>query len=74
MSLNEVSLPSASTGGVSNGRSLVTRQDLLEAISKLEKFDPLYIDLTRRCIQAYQSSGRRRLAVKLHSFLAALEQ
>jgi hypothetical protein len=74
MSLNESSSPGNSPNGVPPTRSLVTRRDLLDAVSNLETFDRLYIDLSRRTIQAYQSSGRRRSAVKLHSFLAALEQ
>ncbi|GAA5860671.1 hypothetical protein JCM3774_006246 [Rhodotorula dairenensis] len=79
MSLNEAAsasnsspLPSAHKGN-SPKRPPVTRQDLLDAIAKQEVFDALYIDLTQRAIQAYQTTTRRRCAAKLHACLAALD-
>ncbi|GAA5867425.1 hypothetical protein JCM8547_007499 [Rhodosporidiobolus lusitaniae] len=74
MSLNESSASSVSaSSGAPTNPSPVTRRDLLRAISELQAFDDLYVDLTNRTIQAYQSSGRWRSALKLHSFLAAFE-
>lgn len=68
--------PSASSGMQPPQRSNppVTRRDLLDGIAKQDVFDKLYVDLAQKTMQAYQSSGRRRCAAKLHAFLAALEQ
>ncbi|GAA5999266.1 transport protein particle complex II subunit TRS130 [Rhodotorula paludigena] len=67
--------PSASSGMQPPQRSNppVTRRDLLDGIAKQDVFDKLYVDLAQKTMQAYQSSGRRRCAAKLHAFLAALE-
>ncbi|GAA5886852.1 hypothetical protein JCM6882_005915 [Rhodosporidiobolus microsporus] len=75
MSLNESSPSRAPTSAAHPAeRPPVTRQDLLDCTTHQDSFDKLYIDLTHRAIQAYQSSGRKRCALRLHSFLAALEQ
>lgn len=76
MSLNEISASSStSTGPIQPAdRPPVSRKDLLSAISKQEVFDKLYIDLSHKTIQAYQTSGRKRCEIKLHAGLAGLEQ
>ncbi|KAG8969021.1 hypothetical protein FRC03_004988 [Tulasnella sp. 419] len=51
----------------------ISQQDLLDAISDQAKFDQLYVTTTNRAIQTYTSCGRKRLALKLHTSLAALE-
>ena len=75
MNLNEtiveVSTDAARDAG---SRPPVSRKDLLHAIKSRVEFDKLYIDLTNRCIQSYQSSGRKRCSLKLHASLAALEE
>lgn len=55
-------------------RPPVSRTDLLEAIEKQDVFDKMYIELTQRAAQAYQTTSRRRCAAKLHACLAALDQ
>ncbi|CEQ40052.1 SPOSA6832_01657 [Sporobolomyces salmonicolor] len=72
MSLNEI-IPTSSSAMSAPNRPPVSRKDLLDAISKQEVFDKLYVDLTHRTIQAYQASGRKRCSIKLHAGLAALE-
>ncbi|GAA5971043.1 hypothetical protein JCM21900_002788 [Sporobolomyces salmonicolor] len=72
MSLNEI-IPTSSSAMSTPNRPPVSRKDLLDAISKQEVFDKLYVDLTHRTIQAYQASGRKRCSIKLHAGLAALE-
>ncbi|KAM0751302.1 hypothetical protein T439DRAFT_325449 [Meredithblackwellia eburnea MCA 4105] len=72
MSLNEITSDRPSNALPSN-RDAVSRLDLLGAIGNQEQFDKLYIDLTNRAIQAYQSSARKRCSLKLHASLAALE-
>ncbi|GAA5867144.1 hypothetical protein JCM1840_001497 [Sporobolomyces johnsonii] len=72
MSLNEI-IPTSSSAPSPPNRPPVSRKDLLNAISKQEVFDKLYVDLTHRTIQAYQASGRKRCSIKLHAGLAALE-
>ncbi|GAA5937732.1 transport protein particle complex II subunit TRS130 [Sporobolomyces koalae] len=75
MSLNEIA-PSRPTSPASSQpaeRPPVSRKDLLEAISDRSVFDKLYIDLSHKTIQAYQLSGRKRCAIKLHAGLAGLE-
>lgn len=75
MSMNEVSSdPTGDRRGETAKRPPVSRRDLLDAISKQELFDKLYIDLTNRSIQAYQTSNRKRCSLKLHASLAALEE
>lgn len=75
MSLNET-VVEVSTDAARDAakRPPVSRKDLLDAIKSREVFDKLYIDLTNRCIQAYQGSGRKRCSLKLHASLAALEE
>ncbi|BGP18137.1 hypothetical protein JCM10213v2_006192 [Rhodosporidiobolus nylandii] len=75
MSLNEISPSTASTASAAapSSRPSVSRQDLLDAIAEQGAFDQLYVGLTRRAIQAYQASTRKRCALKLHASLAALE-
>ncbi|GAA5964623.1 hypothetical protein JCM3765_007645 [Sporobolomyces pararoseus] len=75
MSLNEIS-PSRPTSPAASqpaDRPPVSRKDLLDAISDQTIFDKLYIDLSQKTIQAYQTSGRKRCAIKLHAGLAGLE-
>lgn len=76
MSLNEItpSRPTSPSSAQPAERPPVSRQDLLQAISDQAVFDRLYIELSQRTIQAYQTSGRKRCAIKLHAGLAGLEQ
>lgn len=76
MSLNEISTSTSfSPGSIQPAdRPPVSRKDLLDAISDQDVFDKLYIDLSHKTIQAYQTSGRKRCAIKLHAGLAGLEQ
>lgn len=74
MSLQE-SIPEAlQTKSELLARPPVSRKDLLAAIQDQGVFDKLYVDLTNRAIKAYQSSRRKRCALKLHASLAALEE
>ncbi|GAA5881145.1 hypothetical protein JCM16303_004817 [Sporobolomyces ruberrimus] len=75
MSLNEItpSRPTSPSSAQPAERPPVSRQDLLQAISDQAVFDRLYIELSQRTIQAYQTSGRKRCAIKLHAGLAGLE-
>ncbi|GAA5902878.1 transport protein particle complex II subunit TRS130 [Sporobolomyces salmoneus] len=75
MSLNEISpsRPTSPTSSQPADRPPVSRKDLLDAISDQAVFDRLYIDLSQKTIQAYQLSGRKRCAIKLHAALAGLE-
>ncbi|GAA5990656.1 hypothetical protein JCM11641_001264 [Rhodosporidiobolus odoratus] len=57
----------------SSTRLAVTRTDLLTAIESQDAFDELYANVTRRCVQAYQRSARRRCALKQHASISALE-
>ncbi|KAH8923009.1 hypothetical protein BT69DRAFT_195496 [Atractiella rhizophila] len=52
----------------------ISQKDLIEAIASKEALDQLYVKLTNRAIEAYQASGRKRFALKLHASLAALER
>ncbi|GAA5838645.1 hypothetical protein JCM11251_003252 [Rhodosporidiobolus azoricus] len=75
MSLNESSPTSSATANAQTvDRPPVTRRDLTDGVAHQESFDKLYINLTHRAIQAYQSSGRKRFALRLHAYLAALDQ
>lgn len=76
MSLNEISVSRATSSGSVQpaDRPPVSRKDLLDAIASEEVFDKLYIELSHKTIQAYQASGRKRCAIKLHAGLAGLEQ
>ncbi|GEM10221.1 transmembrane protein [Rhodotorula toruloides] len=81
MSFNEPSASIVNNSSASSptsttppNRQPVTRKDLVDAIDKREAFDKLYVELTQRSLQAYQASGRKRCAAKLHACLAALEQ
>lgn len=76
MSLNEIS-PSRPTSPATSqpaDRPPVSRKDLLDAISDRTTFDKLYVELSQKTIQAYQTSGRKRCALKLHAGLAGLEK
>ncbi|GAA6031407.1 hypothetical protein JCM8097_005646 [Rhodosporidiobolus ruineniae] len=75
MSLNETSPSStpASSSSAPTNPSPVTREDLIAAIADQAAFDKLYVGLAHRAVSAYQQSGRKRCALKLHAFLAALE-
>lgn len=76
MSLNEISpsRPSTTASPKTAERPPVSRKDLLDAIADQTVFDKLYVDLSQKTIQAYQTSGRKRCAIKLHAGLAGLEQ
>lgn len=74
MSINEHSPEQPSSSITPGGVDNVTRKDLLVAMSNVEHFDKIYIDLTNRAIQAYQASGRKRSGLKMHASLAALEE
>ncbi|GAA5847602.1 hypothetical protein JCM3766R1_000806 [Sporobolomyces carnicolor] len=75
MSLNEISpsRPSTTASPKTAERPPVSRKDLLDAIADQAVFDKLYVDLSQKTIQAYQTSGRKRCAIKLHAGLAGLE-
>ncbi|GAA5988713.1 hypothetical protein JCM5350_001988 [Sporobolomyces pararoseus] len=75
MSLNEISpsRPTSPTSSQPADRPPVSRKDLLDAISDRTTFDKLYVELSQKTIQAYQTSGRKRCALKLHAGLAGLE-
>ena len=75
MSLEEsISSPlSTPTIAIGKDRPSVSRKDLLSATTDRGVFDKIYIDLTNRCIKAYQTSKRKRCALKLYASLAALE-
>ena len=74
MSLQEVSsVPSPNPDADGDSRPPVSRKDLLDAITSVENFDKIYVDLTNRTIRAYTTSGRKRCSLKLHGSLAALE-
>lgn len=64
---------STPTNTPTSDRPTVSRKDLLEATKSRDAFDKTYIDLTNRCIKAYQTSKRKRCALKLYASLAALE-
>ena len=51
----------------------ITRKELLEAIESQDRFDALYVELTKRAIDMYASAGRRKFARKMHGSLAALD-
>lgn len=76
MSLQEISsdTPPATAATSPDMRPPVTREDLLEAMADRDLFDKLYISLTNRSIKAYQTSRRKRCALKMHASLAALEE
>ncbi|GAA6060213.1 hypothetical protein JCM10212_002292 [Sporobolomyces blumeae] len=75
MSLNETSPPRPTSPSTipPSDRPPVSRRDLIEATSNRDVFDKLYVELSQKTIQAYQSSGRKRCAIKLHAGLAGLE-
>ncbi|PLW47485.1 hypothetical protein PCASD_04423 [Puccinia coronata f. sp. avenae] len=47
---------------------------LIEGLKDSTMFEKVYLDLARRTINLYQSTGRRRSALKLHCKTAAFEQ
>jgi hypothetical protein len=48
--------------------------NLIDSLKDSKKFEKVYLDLARRTINLYQSTGRRRSALKLHCKTAAFEQ
>ncbi|KAM0790185.1 hypothetical protein ACM66B_005503 [Microbotryomycetes sp. NB124-2] len=74
MSLNERSTMPSSPASNDAAKPPIARAELTEAIKDSSRFDVLYLDVTNRCIDAYQASGRKRCSLKLHASLAALER
>ncbi|KAK4048148.1 hypothetical protein OIO90_005912 [Microbotryomycetes sp. JL221] len=74
MSLNEGTQLVDDHRQIEGGHKSITQPELAAAINQVVGFDKLYLDITNRCIQAYQASGRRRCSLKLHASLAALEK
>lgn len=75
MSLNRNGLdsePTTPTTPTESSKGNITNKILLEAIANEAAFDKLYLDITNRAIDLYIKGGRRKFALKLHGFLAAL--
>ncbi|KAA1105676.1 hypothetical protein PGT21_015276 [Puccinia graminis f. sp. tritici] len=54
--------------------AITSPANLIDSLKDSKKFEKVYLDLARRTINLYQSTGRRRSALKLHCKTAAFEQ
>jgi hypothetical protein len=51
----------------------ISKQEVILAIGDKEAFYDLYCTTSNRAIDMYVKAGRRKFALKLHGFLAALD-
>jgi len=51
----------------------ISKHEIILAIGDREAFYDLYCATTNRAIDMYVKAGRRKFALKLHGFLAALD-
>ncbi|KNE90274.1 hypothetical protein PSTG_16267 [Puccinia striiformis f. sp. tritici PST-78] len=58
----------------SSSTSVTSPTNSIEFLKDPETFEKVYLDLGRRTINLYQSTGRRRSALKLHCKTAGFEQ
>ncbi|GJJ15396.1 hypothetical protein Clacol_009672 [Clathrus columnatus] len=64
--------PTTPTTPTDASEQKITNKMLLESMNNQAAFDNLYLDTINRAIELYVKGGRRKFALRLHGFLAAL--
>ncbi|OAV91949.1 hypothetical protein PTTG_07389 [Puccinia triticina 1-1 BBBD Race 1] len=74
MSLSHAPEVSSEQSRPNSSPSVTSPANLIDSLKDPKTFEKVYLDLARRTINLYQSTGRRRSALKLHCKTAAFEQ
>jgi len=74
MSLSRPHETPSETVNLNTSSPVTLPASLTDCLKDPTKFEKVYLDLARRTINLYQSTGRRRSALKLHCKTAAFEQ
>lgn len=74
MSLSRPHETPSETVNLNTSPPVMLPTSLTDCLKDPTKFEKVYLDLARRTINLYQSTGRRRSALKLHCKTAAFEQ